>query len=69
MARHVATGVSHVTMVVVLWVGSSRVIEGQLTSAVDRLHAVVGHVTGLTLNMVNQFLAGGFSTRAFRFNN
>ena len=54
IARHVATGVSHVTMVVVLWVGSSRVIEGQLS--IGQLIAFMllsAHVTGLMLRWVN----------------
>lgn len=54
IARYVATGVSHVTMVVVLWVGCSRVIEGQLSIGQLIAFTLLSvHVTGLMLRWVN----------------
>ncbi|HBH78226.1 MAG TPA: type I secretion system permease/ATPase, partial [Nitrospira sp.] len=67
MARHVATGVFHITMVVALWVGSSRVVEGQLS--IGQLIAFTllsAHVTGLMLRWVNlwqEFLHAGISVQ------
>ncbi|CUS38370.1 Leukotoxin translocation ATP-binding protein LktB [Candidatus Nitrospira nitrosa] len=53
IARYIATGVYHVTMAVVFWLGASRVIEGQLS--IGQLIAFVllsAHVMGLLLRWV-----------------
>ena len=67
IAQYIATGVYHVTMAVVLWLGASRVLEGQLS--VGQLIAFVllsAHMMGLLLRWVNlwqEFHQAGISVQ------
>ncbi len=67
IARHVAIGVSHVTMVMVLWVGASRVIAGQLSiGQLITFTLLSAHVTGFILRWVDlwqEFQHAGISVQ------
>lgn len=67
IARYIATGVYHIAMAVVLWVGTTRVIEGQLS--IGQLIVLIlmsAHVMGLFLRWVTlwqEFQQAGISVQ------
>ncbi len=67
IARHIAMGVRNVTIVVVLWVGVSRVIEGQLSiGQLIAFSMLAVHLTGSILRGVNlwqEFQQAGISVQ------